>query len=278
MENNEQEITRQNKCSWARSIDYNTYNEVLGNYQVLSCLENSHGKNALDLACGDGLLTSMFSNKFERIVAVDASKAQLLKAKSRELSNVVFIESLIEDLNLTEKFDTIFMLNILEHVINPTDILKKVTDFLKDDGILIIHVPNAKAINRKIAVLMGTLTSCDELSPFDINIAGHRRSYTMNTLKADIKKAALKVVKTGGIFYKMLSTPQMDWFLRNGLWDQGDFGWGRVGGDKKDWRREFCRACYEIGKEYPEDCNIIYACVSKGGTFIEQDSKRIEQY
>jgi hypothetical protein len=67
---------------------------------------------------------------------------------------------------------------------------------------------------------------------------------------------------TGGVFYKTMSTPQMDWFLKNGPWKEGGFGWGRVGGERKDWKAEFCRASYELGKKYPEDCNIIYACAT----------------
>jgi len=110
---------------------------------------------------------------------------------------------------------------------------------------------------------MGTLTECEELSPFDIQIVGHRRSYSLKTLCADIEQAGLKVSQTGGVFYKSLSTPQMDWFLKNGLWEDGGFGWGRVGGEQKDWKAEFCRASYELGKQQPEDCNIIYACVTK---------------
>ena len=64
------------------------------------------------------------------------------------------------------------MLDILEHVVNPVELLQKAATFMKEDGVMIVHVPNAEAINRKINVEMGTLTSFDELSPFDINIAG----------------------------------------------------------------------------------------------------------
>jgi hypothetical protein len=127
---------------------------------------------------------------------------------------------------------------------------------------MIVHVPNANAINRRLAVKMGTLTSCDELSPFDLNIVGHRRAYTLKTLTKDINEAGLSVTRTGGVFYKMLSTPQMDWFLKNGQWDAGH-GWGRTGVTGVDWKEKFCRACYEIGNEQPEDCNVIYACISK---------------
>ena len=83
---------------------------------------------------------------------------------------------------------------------------------------------------------MGTLESCGELSPFDLNVAGHRRSYDMASLRADIERAGLRISATGGGFYKMLSTPQIDWLLENGPWDKGEFGWGRVGASPRDWR------------------------------------------
>jgi hypothetical protein len=31
----------------------------------------------------------------------------------------------------------------------------------------------------------------------------------------------------------------------------------------KDWKIEFCRACYEYGKTVPEECNVIYVCAKK---------------
>jgi SAM-dependent methyltransferase len=256
------EKQKQEKFPWRRSVDYNEYNSVLGYYQVQSCLEHAHGPKVLDLPCGDGMLTAMFAEHFPDVVGVDASAGHLAEARKR-VPKGRFYESLIEEFQTDERFDTIFMLNILEHVIDPVVTLRKAGSLLKDDGVLIVHVPNANAINRRIAVLMGTLESCDELSPFDINVAGHRRSYVLDSLQTDVRGAGLQVRATGGIFYKMLSLAQMDWFLRNGLWEEGGFGWGRVGAAHKDWKAEFCRACYEIGKERPEDCNVIYAVAAK---------------
>lgn len=259
-QHNEKEL--QESFSWARSQTFEDYNTILGYYQAKSCLENARGQSLLDVPCGDGAVTKMLATGFKRVVGVDASSKHLALAR-KLLPEVEFHESLIEDFTTPEKFSTITMLNILEHVQNPVGVLKKAAQMLTDDGILLIHVPNAQAVNRRLAVLMGTLTNCEELSPFDINIAGHRRSYMLQTLSLDIKAAGLKIVNTGGVFYKMLSTPQMDWFLKNGLWQEGGFGWGRVGVEKKNWKAEFCRACYELGKHHPEDCNIIYACVTK---------------
>lgn len=259
---NSNEKKLQETYVWSRSTFHSEYNKYLARYKVLSCLEHIRGGSLLDLACGDGMMTEMFAQKVSRVVGVDANGAHVAEARKR-LPKATFYECLIEDLELDEKFDTVTMLDLLEHVVDPIEVLRKAATFLNDNGILIIHVPNANAINRRLAVLMGTLESCEELSPFDLQIAGHRRSYTLDTLKADIAMAGLKIESTGGIFYKMLSTPQMDWFLKNGLWEEGGFGWGRVGGEQKDWRAEFCRASYELGKQHPEDCNIIFACITK---------------
>jgi trans-aconitate methyltransferase len=257
-----EEKLKQDGFAWARGEQYATYGQILGHYQVLSCLDHARGNSLLDMPCGDGSLTSLFCQRFSRVVGVDASSAHLAKARAR-LPHVEFHEALLEELELSERFGTVVMLNVLEHVMDPGVALRKAADFLEDDGVLIVHVPNAAAVNRRIAVLMGTLASCEELSPFDLNVAGHRRSYTMSTLLDEIHRAGLRATATGGVFYKMLSTPQMDWFLSHGPWAQGGFGWGRVGGPRRDWRAEFCRACYEFGKEHPEDCNIIYACLTK---------------
>jgi len=256
------EKQRQESFVWSRSTFHSEYNRFLAEYKVKSCLENKRGMRLLDIACGDGLMTEMFSHHFERVVGVDANGSHLEEAKKRLLL-ADFHECLIEELALDETFDTVTMLDLLEHVMDPVSVLKKAASFLAEDGVLIVHVPNAYAINRRLAVLMGTLEYCEELSPFDLQIAGHRRSYSMATLCRDIALAGLKVAGTGGIFYKILSTPQMDWFLQNGLWQEGGFGWGRVGGEQKDWKAEFCRASYELGKLNPEDCNIIYACVTR---------------
>ncbi len=257
---NEKEL--QETFPWQRSKFHTDYNQVLTHYKVLSCLENATGDSLLDIACGDGMLTKLFAQHFKTVVGVDASSRHLSEARKR-VPTVTFYESLIEDFECEQKFGSVFLLNLLEHVNDPVAVLRKAVDFLEPGGRLIAHVPNCDAVNRKIAVLMGTLSSCDELSPFDLKITGHRRSYNLESLQQDIKRAGLEIIKIGGVFYKMLSTPQMDWFLKNGLWEAGH-GWGRTGMEKsKDWKAEFCRACYEYGKEHPEDCNIIYACATR---------------
>lgn len=263
MRNLENEKKLQEKYPWERSTHYEEYSQILGYYQALSCMENMKPGTLLDLACGDGSITKHFEKAFEKVVGVDASPTHLEKAKAQN-PGISFYESLIENYSPSERFDTVTMLNLLEHVEDPVEILQKAAGFLKPKGRLIVHVPNAEAMNRKIAVKMGTLLNLEELSPFDINVAGHRRSYMMDSFIGDIQKADLKVIKTGGVFFKMLSMAQMDWFLRNAPWEKGGFGWGRVGENQSgDWMKKFCHACYEVGLQYPRECNVIYAVIEK---------------
>lgn len=254
----ENEKERQDAFPWTRSEYHETYNRFLCDFKIEDCLSHIQGDSLLDLACGDGLMTEEFARSFSKVVGVDASGDHLAKARSR-CPHIRFVESLIETCELDETFDAVLMLDVLEHLIDPVAALKKAASFLKSGGRIVAHVPNSQAVNRQINVIMGSLTHCEELSPFDIEIAGHRRSYSLASLRKDFESAGLRVVAEGGIFFKMLSTPQMEWLLAQGEWDGGGHGWGRSDQPDRDWRTEFCRACYEFGKQRPDDCNVIYA-------------------
>ena len=260
----DEEIEKQATFQWQRGKFYAQYENILGRYIVQSVLQNMREGRLLDLACGNGDLTSMMADQFSDVVALDGSAPHISDARGR-YQNINFVHSLAEDYHDPKGFDTITMITLLEHVREPVELLKAVSRNLTPKGVIIAHVPNALAVNRKIAKLMGTLSDEYELSPFDIEIAGHRRSYDLELLGADFEDAGLKIKKVGGVFYKMLSTPQINWLLENGPWEEGGFGWGRVGAEKdKDWRKAFCDACYEYGKERPEDCNVIYAVGTLG--------------
>lgn len=253
------EMLRQEALPWERGQFFAAYESVLGYYLVQSALEHRKPPSLLDVACGNGLLTNMMAPHFKRAVGIDASAAYVAKAR-QNYPHVEFVHTLAEEYETSECFSTITLISLLEHVLDPAALLKAVARHLAPSGILIAHVPNALAVNRKIAKLMGSLVDEYELSPFDTQVAGHRRSYDRRLLVKDFKAAGLKVIATGGVFYKMLSQAQLDWILEKGPWEEGGFGWGRVGAEEaKDWRKAFCDACYEFGKGRPEDCNLIYA-------------------
>lgn len=67
----------------------------------------------------------------------------------------------------------------LGHVVEPSYYLKKAA--AADHGI--VQLKSAEAVSRRIAVLSGALESCEELSPFDIHVAGYRHLTALPALK-----------------------------------------------------------------------------------------------
>jgi len=230
---------------------------TLGKYQVRNLLDLGQGQCALDLGCNDGLITKELCKRFSRVVGVDASQAHI-EAARRRVPEAVFHIALIEEFDPgDEVFDTIYMINILEHVDRPVDILRRAKGWLNQDSYMVIHVPNALSLNRRIGKLMGLIGSYYELSPMDIEV-GHRRFYDVDSLKKDILASGLKIESMGGVFLKPFSHPQMEWFISCDAWKKGLRGWG--GEDKSvNWSERLCDAFYEISKELPQYSSPIWA-------------------
>ena len=172
-------------------------------------------------------------------MALDGSKELTDKLK-RTIKNrsLEIICSLVEEYKPKEKFDTIVLAHILEHVENPIKILKLAKSWLKKNGVILVDVPNANSIHRLVGVKMGLLKRKTDLNENDIKI-GHRRVYTLNKLIWDAKKAGLKIKKTGGIFFKPLSNNQIE----------------------ENWDEKMIKGFYELGKDFPElDAEIYIIC------------------
>lgn len=226
----------------AKNIRYKTsFNGKLMYYRSLEIIPYSRGKTALELGCADGLMTEMLIKYFKKVVAVDGSAKFCKITRNRIKSNNLEVKcSLFEKLELNEKFDTIILAHILEHVEDPILIIKKAKSWVKDNGVILLDVPNANSIHRQAGVKMGLLKKVDELNELDKKL-GHRRVYTWETLQKDIKKAGLNIKVMGGVFLKPLTNSQIE----------------------KWWTEEMMNAFYELGKEYPEMAAEIYAVCEK---------------
>ncbi len=244
-----------NEVRWRRGCL--PFEMTMVKYQLENLLELATGQSALDLGCNDGFITQELCKRFSRVVGVDASEEHIKVARQR-IKNAVFHRAMFEEFDPgDELFDTIYMVNVLEHVDSPIDILRRAKEWLNEDGSIVIHVPNALSLNRRIGQLMGIISSYYELSPQDTEV-GHRRFYDMDSLRRDIVASDLKVESMGGVLLKPFSHPQMEWFTDCEAWNKELQGWG--GKDKAvDWRERLCTALSEIAKELPQYSSPIWA-------------------
>jgi len=117
--------------------------------------------------------------------------------------------ALFEEFEPEERYDTVVMGHVLEHLFHPVESLSRVAKWLKPGGRVVILVPNALSLHRAVGVQLGVLESPAAFSQGDIAL-GHRRVYTAATLAADIGQAGLQQVHATGLVLKPLSNAQMD--------------------------------------------------------------------
>jgi SAM-dependent methyltransferase len=117
-------------------------------------------------------------------------------------------ESLFETFSPGPVYDAVLALHIAEHVDDPRALLRGVGRWLRPGGRLVVAVPNAESLHRRLAVSMGLQEALDSLSPRD-ELLGHQRVYTLDALRADVEAAGFAVVEELGWFVKTLPNSMM---------------------------------------------------------------------
>jgi ubiquinone biosynthesis O-methyltransferase len=102
----------------------------------------------LDLGCGHGELSIPLLKLGYKLDCVDLDKSNLseLREKLKKIpyitKRVKVVNSSIEKYNLDKKYDVVLLTEVLEHVDHPEEILKKIYQLLKNNGICILSIPN----------------------------------------------------------------------------------------------------------------------------------------
>ena len=111
----------------------------------------------LDNGCATGTASCELAHLVEDIHAIDISPEmiELAKAKgvSNEIENVSFVQGTIFDESLeSESFDVVLAFNMLHTIPNPQNIVKRIHEVLKPDGLFISVTP---CMQEKKSVLVG---------------------------------------------------------------------------------------------------------------------------
>lgn len=182
---------------------------ALEKYRFAVIREHIRDGHILEVGCAEGAMTENLAKHFRHITAIDGSQKLIAEARELGLPNADFICTLFEEFKPKEKFDSIVLANILEHVQDPVRLLGMSRRWLAKKGVIFIICPNARSLHRRIGVMAGMLKNLYELNETDRRL-GHRRVYDASSLKKDVCAAKLKIRATGGIFLKPLSNSQLD--------------------------------------------------------------------
>ncbi len=137
-------------------------------------------------------------------------------------------------------FDSIVLGHVLEHVVDPVLILRRVAQWLGPGGSVYAAVPNSRSLHRQAAVIMGLLPTEDSLNPTDLH-HGHRRVYSPETFRSDFLKAGLRIDVFGGYWLKPVSNRQLE----------------------QSWEPPMLEAFMQLGERYPDIAAENYIIASR---------------
>jgi 2-polyprenyl-3-methyl-5-hydroxy-6-metoxy-1,4-benzoquinol methylase len=142
----------------------------------------------LDIGSGAGTLLQVATEVGYRPTGVELSPKLVEIAESK---GYTVINKNVSEISIDEKFDTITMMDIIEHLENPKEILKDLKPLLKPDGEVIVYTPNHNSLIVKIANL---LYSFGIKSPVEnIFACTHTIFFTTETLKKHLIDAGYDI-------------------------------------------------------------------------------------
>lgn len=171
---------------------YTKFNPILyeAHMQALSFIND--GEKVLDIGCATGYFAERLKEKNCQVFGVEIDrKAAKIAEKHCEkvfVGNVLKINSLSIP---KRSFDTVLMLDILEHLKNPEKALSIAKSYAKRRGKLIISTPNITHISIRLNLLFGRFDYQD----MGIMDKSHLRFFTKKSLIRIVKNAGLKIRK-----------------------------------------------------------------------------------
>jgi 2-polyprenyl-3-methyl-5-hydroxy-6-metoxy-1,4-benzoquinol methylase len=166
----------------------------------------------LEMGYGTGLVTSELLARGVDIEVVEGSP-QLARAAADKhaAAGLVVHTAMFEDFVPDQPYDAILALHIAEHVADPVALFRQIRSWLRPGGAVVVMVPNAESLHRKLAVRMGLQDKLDDLSGRD-KLVGHLRVFDFSTLTADLVKAGFRVTEQFGYQLKTVPNSMMlDW-------------------------------------------------------------------
>jgi len=174
---------------------WNQYHNQLDTYLRLAGSEDR--LDILDIGCAQGTLALMLAERGHRVWAVDIRQRFLDYAASRyERGEVHFVCGNALELDIGQRFDLIFANQIVEHLVYPLELTRRIAGWLKPGGRLVMTTPNGHYVKNALPSFsdLGDASQFEERQ-FSADGDGHFFAYREDELKEVFVKAGLAQIQ-----------------------------------------------------------------------------------
>lgn len=178
-------------------------------------------KTLLEIGAGCGALTGLFCEKTKQVTAIELSKrrAEIIEARYKKNDNLNIIVGNFEDIKLSEKYDYVTLIGVMEYAgsfisaENPyLEFLKQVRSLLKPEGILLLAIENQFGLKYFAGAME------DHLSIPFIGLEGYPNNSSCRTFGLPALK---KLLKESGFTQTEFYYPYPDYKLPEAVYAEG---------------------------------------------------------
>ena len=121
------------------------------------------GGRLLEIGCGEGSILSKLAERYDDVLGIELSQVRATRAAEavREITNCRIDNRAIEDLDEKEvgKFDCILWADVVEHVIDVLETMRKISSLVHENAQIVTVTPNVAYLPRRIRALLGQAPS-----------------------------------------------------------------------------------------------------------------------
>jgi len=217
----------QNQETGLREILKNTNIEFQNKFWIEP--DRFNDKKVLDIACGTGRFSNLFSNYgASKVVGIDISEGSIKTAIQRKKSNTEFYLVSIYNFNRNEKFDMVFAIGCLMHMRDPEHAFQKLSKYVKEGGMAAVWVyEKQNRIKEMNTLLLRKLTTklpysvLGKLSSMIQSVYKSHRTASLLNIFVNLSGRKIDNMDTLGVpYYARFTENQVkSWFMKNGFRD-----------------------------------------------------------